>query len=98
MVDVLGGEVLEDADTDAFVGSDSEVGYRPVRAVASGKGNLIARLDTELLKEHMQAQHLDRQFAKTILMILIIIGQRRIVPLMRHHGCQIVQIMLGHNL
>ena len=59
MVDILGGEVLEDADADAFVGSDSEVGYRPVSAVSSGKGNLIARLDTQLLKEHVQAQHLD---------------------------------------
>ena len=90
MGDIFRREVLQDTDDDAFVGSDGEVSDRPVGAVTARQGYLIAALDTQVLKEQMEARHLRSQFAERIFVVLTVIGEGRVVPLMGHHICQVV--------
>ena len=94
---ILSLKVLQDTDNHCLIGCNSQIGYHPVCTVPTRNRNLVARLYTHLLKQHMQSLHFLRHLPKGVRLLLPIVRHRRITPLMFHYLLQVMQIVMFHT-
>ena len=77
VLDIGGIEILKNGDYDHTIGNRCDVAYAPIDVVTTYQGDLVAVLDAQLVKEHMQASHLLGHLEVGDSLFAEVIGQHR---------------------